>query len=69
MNTNEIPKSEQVWETIQYPGVTYYVTSKAARDFYFLYKESDGVLTKLGKDKDPLNLRRKYLDVKEKQSK
>ena len=59
----KIPKSEQVWATYNnVNGETVYVmTSKASRDFYFLYKlNSDGSLVKLGKARTPPELEKKF---------
>lgn len=39
----------------------YIITSKAARDFYFLYELRDGKFVKLGKDKSPLALEKKFI--------
>ena len=59
----QYPKGETVW-------VGYYnksgecifiLTSKPARDFYFLYEvNSDGSIKKLGKAKEPPELERKF---------
>lgn len=56
------PKGEIVW-------VSYYntkgelrfiMTSKQARDFYFLYEVKDGEFKKLGKSNNPTKLEEKF---------
>lgn len=59
----KIPKGEQVW--VRYcksSGEPVCVlTSKPARDFYFLYAvNADGSLTKLGKARSPTELEEKF---------
>lgn len=58
-----VPKGEQVW--VRYnntKGKTVCVlTSKPARDFYFLYEvKPDGSLAKLGKARTPPELEEKF---------
>lgn len=63
MSVNGIPKTERIWvKRITEKGETYYITSKDTRDYYFLYKMDGDKAIKLGKDKSPLELERKYID-------
>lgn len=60
------PKNEIRWVSYRTSkGVTTHVlTSKQARDFYFLYEvQEDGTLKKLGKARTPTELEQKYIDV------
>lgn len=60
------PKGEIVWATYyNKDGVpAYLITSKPARDFYFLYGVSDdGTVNKLGKSKSPVELAEKYISL------
>ena len=57
------PKGETVWVTYHYPGgaPAFFISSKPARDFYYLYAVSpDGSVTKLGRAKTPTELEEKY---------
>lgn len=57
----KIPKGEIAWERIQTKsGSVYLVTSKPARDFYYLYLVDDGKLKKIGKAATPAGLRKYY---------
>ncbi len=59
-----IPSTERVWVTLRASnGEIFYITSKEARDFYFLYKEENGKAVKLGKAKSPFELEEKYIGV------
>lgn len=59
-----IPSTERVWVTLKTAnGEIFFITSKEARDFYFLYKEENGKAMKLGKAKSPLELEEKYIGV------
>lgn len=59
----QIPSNERVWMQIRTRhGAVYYVTSKDDRQFYFLYKEENGVVEKLGKSKSPKELEEKYVN-------
>ena len=50
-----IPNTETIWVTsVRSNGTKFYTTSKSARDMYYLYKEEDGVVTKISKAKNPL---------------
>lgn len=56
------PKGEIVWLEYSAGGVPMFLmTSKEARDFYFLYKVcEDGSVQKLGRAKTPTELERKF---------
>lgn len=56
------PKGEIVW-TGYYDrdgNLRYVITSKEARDCYFLYEAKGDALAKLGKAKEPTELVKKY---------
>lgn len=60
---NGIPMTERIWvKRTKSKGEVYYITSKENRDFYFLYKEENGKVVKIGKAKSPLELENKYID-------
>ena len=64
------PKGETVWVSYQKSDGTpvFILTSKPARDFYFLYEVlDDGSLKKLGKARSPTELEEKF-DVKSRMS-
>ena len=53
----KFPRGELVWEQVFERGrLKYVVTSKPARDFYFLYEVRNGVLSKIKKAKSPAEL-------------
>ena len=58
-----IPKGERLWVSY-FNGrgeLAFILTSKEARDFYFLYEVSEGhTLKKLGKSRSPTELERKF---------
>lgn len=59
----ELPKTERVWVTYfdADSNPRFIITSKAARDQYFLYRiEEDGKLKKLGKSASPEELTETY---------
>lgn len=67
--TIKYPKGETVWVSYRTSKgeTTHILTSKPARDFYFLYEVlPDGKLNKLGKAKTPTELERKFLYVEKK---
>lgn len=55
------PKGETVWERIYSSSheLRYIVTSKPARDFYFLYELTPAGFKKLGKAVSPADLKAK----------
>ena len=56
------PSGEIIW-TGYYDAkgeIRFIVTSKTARDWYYLYEAKDGEFWKLGRDKDPSVLVKKY---------
>lgn len=59
------PKGEIVW--VSYydndHNLKYIVTSKPARDYYFLYELKGGKFVKLGKHRNPIALEDKYIDL------
>ncbi len=60
----QTPKGEIAW--VGYYSIDhelkYIVTSKPARDFYFLYEVIDDAFVKIAKDKSPAVLEEKYID-------
>ena len=55
-----IPTTEKIWLTRVFPdGRLFYITSKASRDMYFLYKDVDGEVKKIAKAKSPVDLENK----------
>lgn len=63
MEIKGIPKTERIWvKRTTREGEIYYITSKATRDFYFLYKVEGDKAVKLGKSKSPTDLEEKYID-------
>ena len=62
-NPRGIPRTETIWETYTTSkGDIYYVTTKSnSREYYFLYKLTDGAAEKLGKARNPIDLKEKYL--------
>lgn len=47
-------------------GETFYVTTTALRDIYYIYKIADNVATKLGSSKNPMTLEDKFIGDREK---
>lgn len=61
----QYPKGEIVWVG-QYDinhNLRYIITSKASRDFYYLYELRDGKFVKLGRDRSPKVLEDKYIKL------
>lgn len=60
----QTPKGETAW--VGYYSIDhdlkYIITSKAARDSYFLYEVIDDAFVKIAKDKSPAVLEEKYID-------
>ena len=57
------PKNETVWMTYYDSAGTlqFFMTSKAARDYYYLYAvKDDSTFVKLGKARSPAELEKKY---------
>ena len=56
------PTGEIVWTGYYNSSgkLLYIITSKAARDYYYLYENLDGTLKKLGREKDPSALVKRY---------
>lgn len=56
------PKGEYVWTSYYNLSheLLFIVTSKPARDVYFLYEVVDGAFKKIGKAKSPLELEEKF---------
>lgn len=56
------PKGERVWVNYYSGGheLMFIMTSKEARDFYFLYELVDGKFKKLGKARSPNELEEKF---------
>ena len=56
----EYPKGETLWVSYYYgKALKYIITSKAARDYYFLYEYTDDKFVKLGRSKSPAALEEK----------
>lgn len=47
-------------------GETFYITTTALRDIYYIYKIANSAVTKLGSSKNPLALEDKYIEEREK---
>lgn len=62
MNKMKYPKNEIVW--MHYydasNNLRFLLTSKASRDYYYLYEASGGQLIKLGRAKNPMQLETKF---------
>jgi hypothetical protein len=57
------PKGERIWASYynSQSELLFILTSKATRDFFFLYEVTkDATLKKLGKSRSPLELEEKY---------
>lgn len=56
------PRGERVWTDYYNSSheLLFIITSKPARDFYFLYEAVDGTFKKLGKAKSPVELEEKF---------
>ncbi len=56
------PKGERAWVGYytQKHELKFVITSKEARDFYFLYEFVDGKLKRLGKARSPKELEEKF---------
>ena len=53
----KIPKGEEDWTYYNgYPNGAFVLTSNKDRSLYYLYKNEDGILTKVGKNKNPNSL-------------
>lgn len=61
----QYPKDEKVWVSYFDDNHTlhFIITSKAARDYYFLYELKDGKFVKCGKNKNPLAFEGKISDA------
>jgi hypothetical protein len=53
MAKDKIPSSETKWVNCIGQGFRYVVTSNKERTLYYLYKEVDGILSKIAKNKNP----------------
>ena len=64
----QYPKDEKVW--VSYFDVDhklhFIITSKVARDFYFLYELRNGKFVKVSKNKNPVALEEKIAEKLEK---
>lgn len=57
-----IPSSQYVVVTIlSSNSKTFYITTTALQDLYYIYEVKDNVATKLGSSKNPLDLENKYV--------
>jgi hypothetical protein len=62
-----LPSKEIVMTEIKsLKGETFYITTTALRDTYYIYKIANNVATKLGSNKSPLVLEDKYIGEREK---
>ncbi len=59
------PKGEIIWvgHYDKDRNLRYITTSKPSREYYFLYELVDGRFVKLGKDKNPMALEKKYIHL------
>lgn len=57
-----IPSSQYVVVTIlSSNSKTFYITTTALQDLYYIYEVKDNIATKLGSSKNPLDLENKYV--------
>lgn len=62
-----LPSKEIIMTEIKsLKGETFYVTTTALRDIYYIYKIADNVATKLGSGKSPMVLEDKYIGDRDK---
>lgn len=61
MAINGIPKNEIVWVKHLSGNEIYYITSKATRECYYIYKIENNRAVKLEQSKLPLILEEKYI--------
>jgi hypothetical protein len=62
-----IPSKEIVMTEIKsLKGETFYITTTALHDTYYIYQIKDNAATKLGSGKNPLDLEDKYIGEREK---
>lgn len=62
-----LPSKEIVMTEIKsLKGETFYITTTALRDTYYIYKITNNVATKLGSNKSPLVLEDKYIGDRDK---
>ena len=65
MEELQYPKGEIIWvgHYNKDRNLRYITTSKPTRDYYFLYELKDGKFVKLGKDKNPSALEKKFIKL------
>lgn len=57
-----VPSSETVWLDFKTSdGKRYLITSKVLRDWYYIYRVTDGKAEKLGKASSPMELEQEYI--------
>lgn len=62
-----LPSKEIIMTEIKsLKGETFYVTTTALRDIYYIYKIADNVATKLGSGQSPMVLEDKYIGDRDK---
>lgn len=62
-----LPSKEIVMTEIKsLKGETFYITTTALRDTYYIYKIANSAATKLGSSKNPLALEDKYIGDRDK---
>lgn len=62
-----IPSKEIIMTEIKsLEGETFYITTTALRDTYYIYRIQDNTATKLGSGKSPTALETKYINEQEK---
>ena len=56
------PKGEIIWVSYynSHHDLVFIVTSKATREYYFLYEVIEGEFKKLGKSKNPIELEARF---------
>lgn len=62
-----LPSKEIIMTEIKsLEGETFYITTTALRDTYYIYRIQDNTATKLGSSKSPTELETKYINEQEK---
>lgn len=62
-----LPSKEIIMTEIKsLEGETFYITTTALRDTYYIYRIQDNIATKLGGGKSPTELETKYINEQEK---
>lgn len=57
----KLPPSELLWLTENTSGGIFYITSNKTRDTYYIYKQNQNSVSRLGKGKSPAELESKFI--------